>query len=225
MSGAASAGGVSSAMSIIGLGTQIGGMVGGASTAKANAKIQQAQLDNQADAYAYQAQVSRNNAMVAEWQARSAIAAGGQQEQTLRLKTAALEGSQRARLAANGVDVSQGSAFNILADTKYMGERDAATVRLNAAQKAWAFRTQAQSDLDNADVLDISASNARRGASAISPSASYTSTLLTGAGQVASGWYKYSQAFASPTGVTQNNLDIANATDDPIASLWEQGVL
>lgn len=219
MSGAASAGGAASAMSIVGLGAQIGGMVGGASTAKANAQIQQAQMRSQADAYAYQAQVSRNNALVAEWQARSAIAAGGKQEQTLRLKTAALEGSQRARLAANGVDVTQGSAANILADTKYMGERDAATVRLSAAQRAWAYRTQGQGELDNAAMLDTSAANARRGASAISPSGAYMGSLLTGAGQVASGWYRYSEAFASPSGVDPAIIDAANGADDPIGYL------
>lgn len=219
MSGAASAGGVSSAMSIIGLGTQIGGMVGGASTAKANAQIQQAQLENQADAYAYQAKVSRNNAIVAEWQARSAILAGASQEQTLRLKEASLAGSQRARLAANGVDVSQGSAFNIMADTKYMADKDVGTIRQNAEKKAWAYRTQGQSDLDNAALLDVTAVNTRRGASAISPSSAYMGSLLTGAGQVASGWYKYSEAFAPPSGVDPKIVSAANGTDDPIGYL------
>jgi len=219
MSGAASAGGAAQAMSIIGLGTQIGGMVGGASTAKANAKIQQAQLNSQADAYAYQAKVSRNNAMVAEWQARSAIAAGGKQEQALQLKTAALEGAQRARLAANGVDVTQGSAANILADTRYMGQRDVDTVRLTAAQRAWAYRTQGQNELDNAAMLDTTAANTRRGASTISPSGAYMGSLLTGAGQVASGWYKYSEAFAPPSGVDPAIINAANGTDDPIGYL------
>jgi hypothetical protein len=60
------------------------------------------------------------------------------------LKTAALMADQKAVAAANGVDVGSGSPTEIMASSKYLGERDALTIRDNAARQAWAYRQQAR---------------------------------------------------------------------------------
>jgi len=186
-------------MAAVGIGMSVVGTVGSMAASRQAAEAQQRQLQQQANANAYQAQVSRNNAMVAEWQARSALQAGAKAEQTQRLKAASLTGTQRARLAANGVDLGQGNALNILMDTEYMNERDVQTIKDNASLKAWGYRMDGQNALSNAGLLDISAINARDAAGAINPTAAAGSTMLSGLGQVASSWYRYSQGFKPPT--------------------------
>lgn len=131
----------------------------------------------------YQAGVDRNNAQLAEWQAQDALARGQSAVDASRLKTASLKGSQRARLAANGVALDEGSALNILEDTDYMGDLDAAVISDNAKKEAWGIRTQGANYSSNADLLAARAN-------AESPFGSAAGTLLTGAGAVADSWYR-----------------------------------
>ena len=145
---------------------------------------------SQKNAYEYQAQVSRNNAKIAEWQAQNEIAKGQQAEIEQRRKTAALKGTQTASLAARGLDISSGSALNILTDTDYMGEQDALTIRDNAAKAAWSARLQGSNESGNAGFYSSAASG-------IDPSTAYTSSLLGSAGSVASNWY--SKSGTTPT--------------------------
>jgi hypothetical protein len=142
---------------------------------------------SQKNAYEYQAQVSKNNAKIAEWQAQNEIAKGQQAEIEQRRKTAALKGTQTASLAARGLDISSGSALNILTDTDYMGEQDALTIRDNAAKAAWSARLQGGNETGNAGFYSSAASG-------ISPSTAYTSSLLGSAGSVAKEWYRDSSA-------------------------------
>lgn len=138
----------------------------------------------QKNAYEYQAAINANNAKVAEWQAQDAIRRGQDAEIDQRRKTAALKGSQRASLAARGLDISEGSALNILTDTDYLGEIDALTIRSNADKQAWAARVQGNNDMANAELLSMRAD-------AENPLMEGAGTLLTGAGGVADRWYRY----------------------------------
>lgn len=133
-------------------------------------------------AYEYQAAVQRNNAQLAEWQAQDAIARGQKAEQSQRLKVAQLKSTQRAGFAARGVALDEGSALNILNDTDYMGNLDALTLRDNAAKEAWGYRTQGANAASDAALLSGRAE-------AESPFGAAASSLLTGAGAVASSWY------------------------------------
>lgn len=56
-------------------------------------------------------------------------------------------GSQRAALAAQGVDVSTGSAVDVQEDTAYQAELDAQQITANAWREAWGLRTQSQERL------------------------------------------------------------------------------
>lgn len=145
------------------------------------------QASAQRNALGAQAEIDANNAQIAEWQAQQAEQNGVTAEQNSRLRTAQVFGAQRAQLAANGVDLGQGSALDVLSSTKYLGERDALTIRDNALRTAWGYKTQATNYLNEADL-------ARSGASGISPFMAGFSTLLGGAGQVASSWYQYKKA-------------------------------
>lgn len=138
---------------------------------------------NQA-AYNYQAQVAQNNRQYGEWQAQDAIRRGQIAENVSRSRTAQLRGTQRASLAARGIALDEGSALNILSDTDFMGDLDALMIRDNAAREAWGLREQGKSQ--GADAILM-----RGRANAESPLFSGASSLLAGAGQVASQWYRY----------------------------------
>ena len=148
---------------------------------------------------AYEAAVAKNNAQVAQYQADLALQDGAIAEQNQELKAAATYGDQRAALAANGVDLGSGSANEILATTKFMGKRDALTIRDNAARTAWAYKNQSKSYLDES-AADMAAS------SAINPSTAAFTSLLTSAGRVASGWYGYNKSInGTPTKVSEQH--------------------
>ena len=133
-------------------------------------------------AYEYQGAVNRNNATIAEWQARDAITRGQKAEQQQRLKVAQLKSTQRASFAARGMAVDEGSPLSILDDTDFMGEQDALTLRDNAAREAWGYRVQAGNYAGDAGMLSGRAD-------AESPFKAGATTLLSNAGAVASSWY------------------------------------
>ena len=108
----------------------------------------------------YQAQVARNNQMVAEWNAQRALQQGQVDEQNQRSKAAALLGSQRAALASQGGDVDSGSPLDIQADTARAGEYDAQTIRNNAAVKAYGYRVQGANAGAEANLDDYKAASA-----------------------------------------------------------------
>lgn len=133
------------------------------------------------DAYRQQGQIDLNNAQVAEWQAQQAEAVGADQEQGSRLRTAQVLGEERAGLAASGVDLGQGSATEVLAGTKLIGEHDALTIRDNANRAAWGYRTQ-KTNFENEAAMSFSA------ASSINPGMEAFGSLLGSAGSVDKSW-------------------------------------
>jgi hypothetical protein len=153
------------------------GMLSSANAAKASAESTQTQLN-------FQANLADINARINETQAQQTLLTGQREEQKSRIATANLKGTQRASLAANGVDLGVGSAAQILTSTDVMGEIDAETIQSNAIKSAWGYRTQGANQT-------AQATSSRAAAGAISPDSAFTSTLLGGAGQVASSWYQY----------------------------------
>ena len=149
-----------------------------------NAQAQKASLD-------YEAAVARNNQQLTEYQANIAQQDGAIQENNLQLKVAQTTGDQRAALAANGVDLGEGSANEILASTKFMGTRDVMQLRDNTARRVWALNNQAAGYGSEA-AADLAAKDA------INPFTTAASTALTSAGQVAGNWYKYNEAINGP---------------------------
>lgn len=135
----------------------------------------------------YQASVAANNAQLATDKATVAVDNGQVAVQNQDLKTAQTLGMQRANLAANGVDLGQGSANDILVSTKLMGERDADQLQTNALREAWGYKTQAADDTSNANAL-------RAMAGSVSPSEAALTSMLTSAGQVSSAWKTYKQS-------------------------------
>ena len=123
-----------------------------------------------------------------EYQAQNALLQGEREEQKARLSTAQLKSSQRANMAANGVDLAQGSAAQVLTSTDYLGEVDAQTIKANALKQALGYR--------------VDATMKRAQADSISPGMAAFTTLLGSGAQVASSWYGLNKAgaFSSTTG-------------------------
>jgi hypothetical protein len=133
----------------------------------------------------FNADLADINARVAESAAQASLLTGEREEQRSMISTANLKGTQRASLAANGVDLGEGSAANILTTTDVMGEADANTIHANAIRQAFGYRTQSVNQSNQAMM-------SRASASAIDPLTAGATSLLGSAGQVAGNWYRYS---------------------------------
>lgn len=138
------------------------------------------------------------NAGIHDAQALDAVQRGKATEDRFRVQIRGLIGSQRARLAAQGVDVSDGSPLELQMDAARQGEFDALTIRTDAAREAWGYQVQAEGfrlqagrtrklgTLQAGNVRDVAraeAENARRGGSYASTASKYgaAATLATGA--------------------------------------------
>jgi len=223
-----------------------GNMVNSAVTANGNARVAQSkgrldliQAQSQSNNRASQARMQATsmelnailadiNARGAEADARTAIMAGQREVQKLQLDTANLKSRQRVGLAANGVDLGEGSALNILTTTDVMGEIDANTLEANATRAAWGYRTKKAGYIAESIMATASADATRSQANlqqgfdrvrlasdrqivdAISPNKAIFTSLLAGAGD----FYKAYSGYQKDNDVAQ-----ANKTSDPIYSL------
>lgn len=92
----------------------------------------------------------RANAGIAGAQAQSEEAAGAANETTVRLRGQQVMGQQVAAIGANNLQ-QRGTPAQVVASTAAVNELDALTTRNNAARKAWGFRVQESSDLQQSD--------------------------------------------------------------------------
>lgn len=127
---------------------------------------------NQASAAA---DVAKNNARIAEYQAKDAEKRGEKDVLDMRRKADQFKGQQRVKLAANGLDISYGSAADQLDATDFFAQQNEAIIRSNARKEAWALRAQK--------------GQYQAEAASYSPWVPGSISLLTSAGQVAEKWY------------------------------------
>ncbi len=141
------------------------------------------QADAQKQAANYNSQVAANNAKIALQQRSSSLQQGDVAAQQSQMHQAQVLGAQRASLAANGVDLTQGSAQDLLSSTKFLGAQDVNTIQSNAARTAWGYDVQGMNDSANSQLLKWQADNTNP--AAIGAMAAGGS-LLTSAGSFAS---------------------------------------
>jgi hypothetical protein len=149
----------------------------------------------------FQANMADINARMSESAAQSTLLTGQREEQRSQIATANLKGSQRASLAANGVDLGEGSAANILTTTDVMGEIDANTIQANAVRSAWGYRTQGVNQSNQALM-------SRASAGAINPGQAAATSLMGSAGSVAASWYSYNKT---------------GSGSDPVGNFYQRG--
>lgn len=125
----------------------------------------------------YENDVAKYNARQMENEATRTRNKGVEEENKLRERTAQLSSKQRTQLAAAGVNLDVGSAFDIQEDTRILGEADALRVRSN-------FQDQAQSIDDQASITRSQGKAAKKAGRN-----SFYTSLLSASGQVAGKWY------------------------------------
>ena len=129
-----------------------GGVVGGVSSYQ-QGKAQQAQ-------YNYQAKVNEENAKIAQENANVQRQQGIEEARLQRIKAASTIGAQKTAMAANGVDITQGTAVDVISDTAAMGELDALQTQYNYEMKARSYEAQAGNFENQANLDVISGKNA-----------------------------------------------------------------
>lgn len=128
------------------------GIVGGVSSYQ-QGKAQQAQAE-------YQAKVAEDNARIAQQNASNVRQEGIEESRMQRMKTLQTVSSQQASMAANGLDISQGTPLDVIEDTATMGELDALTTQYNSETKAQAYEQQANNFNNQANLDRIAGRNA-----------------------------------------------------------------
>ena len=88
--------------------------------------------------------INNYNAAVADMQATDALARGETTASEAGTKTRELIGAQKAAYAAQGIDVTTGSAAEVQDQTQQIAQRDIQTIRLNALREAWGYKSQAK---------------------------------------------------------------------------------
>ena len=141
-----------------------------------------------------EAGIADTNARIAELAAQQELIKGEHEVASLTMRAGQLKSSQRAAMAANGIDLGEGSAAEIQASTDLMKEIDKNTVEANTVRSAWGYRTQGM-NYQNRATMD------RATAGAISPGLTAFGSLLSNSGQVAASWYSMNKAgaFNSPS--------------------------
>ena len=134
------------------------------------------------DAYNQQAEVGRQNKVLAEMQAQDALERGVLAGQGHRRQVGQLKGSQIASMAARGLDLGGGSAADVLASTDIMAEYDEKMIQANAQKEAEGFRMMGKNYAANAALLTGRAGREN-------PLLSGATSLLTNADKVAEYWY------------------------------------
>jgi hypothetical protein len=167
-----------------------------ASAVSAVGAIQQGQAQSQQAKY--NAAVARNNQVIAQQNAQDALDRGAAEEQQQRKKTQMLMGQQRASLAAQGADLSSGSALDVVSDIAGTGELDALTIRRNAALEARQYQVQGMNFQADSQLQKMQGRAAR--------TASYFNAGSSLLGGLSSGFDAYSKR---PTATPQPEKPIA----------------
>jgi len=133
----------------------------------------------QGNAASYQAQVAKNNAIIANQNAAYATEAGETQAAATSLKGAATAGKIKASQAANNIDVNTGSAVNVQQSQREVSKLDTETVLSNAELQAYGYRAAATNYQATAGLEEMEATEAPIGGAL-----SATGNLLSSASSI-----------------------------------------
>ena len=136
------------------------GVVGGIAGSAISAVSSYSQGKQQQAMYNYEAKVAEENAKIAQKNAATERQTGIEEARLQRIKTLQAIGSQKTAMAANGMDVTQGTSLDIIEDTAAMGELDALQIETNYERKALAYEQQANNFSNQANLDVISGRNA-----------------------------------------------------------------
>lgn len=142
----------------------------------------------QANFYNYQRGVALANAQIARQDAIYATQVGEVEAQQSGMRTRAQVGATRVGFGAGNISSASGSPAAVLKSEVAIGQANEATLRANAAKRAYGFDVAAAEDVAQAGAYEAAAKTAR--------TASYiniASTIIGGAGQVSTNYLKGQQ--------------------------------
>lgn len=147
----------------------------------------------QANMYGYQAGLAQQNALLAKQDANYATETGEVEAQQAGMKGRAQVGQTRAAFGAS--NVSGGSQDRVLASETDITQDNEALIRANAAKRAFGFNVQAAKDTAQSSVYRTAAET-----SETSGEIGMLSSIIGGAGNVASKWMQYKQYYGPSSG-------------------------
>lgn len=139
------------------MGTAASALALGGGIAGAAGSIQQGYASSAAAGY--NAKVAEENAQLAKQNAAWTGAEGSQASELQGLRTKANVGAIQTAQAANGVDITSGSAKAVQRSEAQMGALSQANIRSNAARQAYGFETQSAFDMGQASLDKSQARN------------------------------------------------------------------
>jgi len=166
----------------------VAGLVQQAIGAFYSAKSAQYQAKAAASTADFERSIANINARSAELEAESILTAGQREAGRLQLGYRETKGSQRVSQAAAGIQAGVGSAAEVQATTEIAKEIDSLAITANSVRAANAARARATEFRNRGLLAGVSAANLRGSAHSISPGLAAGTSLLGGAGTVASQW-------------------------------------
>lgn len=139
------------------MGISAGIMMAGATISQSysSAEAQRAQGE-------YQRTQGQLNARMMERQAEDAEDRGRMDANTARRKHNATAGSQKVAMAAQGLDLSTGTAAESIAQTRAVGAVEEMNIKTNAWREAWGYRVQAINERTEGEMAYIAGRSAAR---------------------------------------------------------------
>lgn len=138
----------------------------------------------------YQAGLADINSKQAELAAQQELFRGNAAVAQSTARAGQIKSAQRASMAANGIDLGEGSAVDVLTSTDLMKENDTNTITANAVRAAWGMRAQATNYKNEATAK-------RASADSINPFMNGASSLLGSASSLAQNYYNLNKTGAA----------------------------
>jgi hypothetical protein len=138
--------------------------------------------------YNYQAGVAQTNAAIAKQDANYSLASGEVESQQSGMRTREQVGATRAGFGAG--NVAGGSVNRVVQSETEIGQQNQGIIRANAAKRAYGFEVGAAGDVAQAGADTFAA-----GTSKTAGEIGAVSSIIGGAGSVASKWSQMGQAF------------------------------
>ena len=144
----------------------------------------------QAGMYQYQAGIAQLNQKIALQNRDYSLATGEQQAAEEGMKQRAIAGKTKAAQGASGIDVGSGSSVDVQTSEAKIAGIDLATIRDNAARKAYGYSVEATQDDAQAGLDKLAAADVTQASKT-----KMLGSLISGAGGVADKWLQYQTNF------------------------------
>jgi len=161
------------------------GTIGGMMAAGHSAVMEKYRFKSQALNYEHQKEMNLFNMETTESQAQHLNRVFNKRYQILTLKQGAQKGAARASMGARGIQMGVGSTKDAFVSSDVLADIDNLTMNSNKVNAVQNKRLQAVGLGIKAHMQGVSASNMFATASTISPTMNMTSTLMTGASDIA----------------------------------------